>query len=145
MPELRKDPISERWVVISTERGKRPSDFSLPSVSGEAGAGGASCPFCEGNEKLTPPEIIAWRKTGTAPNTPGWDVRVTNNKFPALTSQGDVNRTGMGVFDMMSGIGAHEVIIESPEHELIIPDMEYEHIEKILWAYKQRILDLEKD
>lgn len=144
MPELRKDPISERWVVISTERGKRPSDFGGTSVA-EEGKKQEGCPFCEGNEKKTPPEITAWRKADTSPNTPGWDIRVVNNLFPALVSQGEVNRTGMGVFDMMSGIGAHEVIIETPKHNLTIPDMEDEHIEKILWAYKQRILDLSKD
>lgn len=146
MPELRKDPISERWVIISTERGKRPTDFKMPSVAEEsAGSGGAKCPFCKGNEAKTPPEIKAWRKPGTMPNTPGWDIRIVQNKFPALTLEGDVNRTGMGVFDMMSGIGAHEVIIETPEHEMNIPDMSDEHVEKVLWAYKQRIIDLSSD
>ena len=144
MPELRKDPISERWVVISTERGKRPSDFRMPSVAEEAGSG-EGCPFCEGNESITPPEIIALRKPGTLPNTPGWDVRIVSNKFPALVIEGEVNRTGMGVFDMMSGIGAHEVIVETPRHDLNIPDMEISQVEKVLWAYRQRILDLEKD
>ncbi|MFH1347310.1 MAG: galactose-1-phosphate uridylyltransferase [Candidatus Margulisiibacteriota bacterium] len=146
MPELRKDPISERWVVISTERGKRPTDFKMPSVAEEsAGSGGAKCPFCNGNEAKTPPEIKAWRKPGTMPNTPGWDIRVVQNKFPALTLEGDINRTGMGVFDMMSGIGAHEVIVETPNHETNIPDMSDEHVEKVLWAYKQRIVDLSSD
>lgn len=144
MPELRKDPISDRWVVISTERGKRPSDFAMPSVSEEA-SNGDKCPFCEGRESKTPPEIKAWRKPGTLPDTPGWEIRIVQNKFPALTTEGEINRTGLGVFDMMSGIGAHEVIIETPSHTLNIPDMDDEHVEKILWAYKQRILDLGKD
>jgi UDPglucose--hexose-1-phosphate uridylyltransferase len=144
MPELRKDPISDRWVVIATERGKRPSDFKMVPVAEEAGSA-KGCPFCGGAESKTPPEIIAWRKEGSLPNTPGWDVRITSNKFPALTIEGDINRTGMGVFDMMSGIGAHEVIIETPKQDLQIPDMGDEQIEKVLWAYKQRLLDLEKD
>jgi len=144
MPELRKDPISDRWVVISTERGRRPSDFGTVSVAEEA-AETKFCPFCEGNEGKTPNEIIAWRKATTLPNTAGWDVRVIPNKFPALIIEGEVNRTGMGIFDMMSGIGAHEVMIETPQHNLNIPDLPDEHVEKILWAYKQRILDLEKD
>jgi UDPglucose--hexose-1-phosphate uridylyltransferase len=145
MPELRKDPISERWVVISTERGQRPSDFKMTSVSEEQAGSGTTCPFCEGNEAKTPPEINAWRQPGTQPNTPGWDVRMIQNKFPALTPIGDVNRTGMGVFDMMSGIGAHEVIIEAPKHSMNIPEMDDAHVEKMLWAYKQRIMELEKD
>lgn len=144
MPELRKDPVSDRWVIIATERGQRPTDFKLPSVGDEV-KDDPNCPFCEGNEAKTPPELIAWRKASTTPNTPGWDVRVIVNKFPALTMTGDVNRTGQGVFDMMSGVGAHEVIIETPKHRENIPDMPEEHIEKILWAYKQRILELAKD
>lgn len=143
MPELRKDPISDRWVVVSTERGRRPTDFGGTTVAAEGEA--KFCPFCGGNEAKTPPEIIAWRKASTAPNTAGWEVRVIPNKFPALIIEGDVNRTGTGIYDMMSGIGAHEVIVETPRHDETIPDMPDEHVEKILWAYKQRILDLEKD
>ncbi|MBN3033914.1 MAG: galactose-1-phosphate uridylyltransferase [Candidatus Saganbacteria bacterium] len=144
MPELRKDPISDRWVVISTERGRRPSDFGTSAVGAE-GAGVKFCPFCEGNESKTPQEIVAWRKAATLPNTAGWDVRVIPNKFPALIIEGEVNRTGTGIYDMMSGIGAHEVIVETPRHGENIPDLPDEHVEKILWAYKQRIVDLEKD
>lgn len=144
MPELRKDPISDRWVIISTERGRRPSDFGTLSVAEEA-AEVKFCPFCEGNEAKTPAEIVAWRKASSLPNTAGWDVRVIPNKFPALIIEGEVNRTGMGIFDMMSGIGAHEVIVETCKHNQNIPDLPDEHVEKILWAYKQRILDLEKD
>jgi UDPglucose--hexose-1-phosphate uridylyltransferase len=144
MPELRKDPISDRWVVVSTERGRRPSDFGGSSVGAEQ-AETKFCPFCDGNEAKTPAEIIAWRKASTLPNTSGWDVRVIPNKFPALIIEGDVNRTGMGIYDMMSGIGAHEVIVETPKHNQNIPDLTDEHVERILWAYKQRITDLEKD
>lgn len=144
MPELRKDPISDRWVVISTERGRRPSDFGGTSVA-EPADDSNKCPLCEGREDKTPPEIISWRKSDTLPNKPGWQVRVVANKFPALVIEGDVNRSGIGIYDMMSGIGAHEVIIETPKHNLSMADMEEGHIEKILWAYKQRLTDLAKD
>jgi UDPglucose--hexose-1-phosphate uridylyltransferase len=144
MPELRKDPISDRWVVVSTERGRRPTDFGGTTVGSEQ-AEAKFCPFCDGNEAKTPAEIIAWRKASSLPNTAGWDVRVIPNKFPALIIEGDVNRTGMGIYDMMSGIGAHEVIIETPKHDQNIPDLSDEHVERVLWAYKQRITDLEKD
>ena len=144
MPELRKDPISERWVIIATERGKRPSDFG----GGEAVSMEKEpkiCPFCEGSEDKTPSEIIAWRKPGTLKNRPGWLVRVIPNKFPALVIEGEVNRRGVGVFDMISGIGAHEVIIESPRHNEHLSEAPPEQIEKVLWAYKERIRDLERD
>jgi len=141
MPELRKDPVSDRWVIISTERGKRPADFKVEKEAEKTGF----CPFCEGNEDKTPREIISIRKPGTLPDKPGWLVRVTANKFPALIIEGDVNRKGQGMLDMMSGIGAHEVIVETPEHVMHLGDMPVEQIEKVLWAYKQRLIDLEKD
>ena len=113
MPELRKDPVTGRWVIISTERQKRPSDFRLETFSAHPGA---ACPFCAGNEDKTPPEVLAYRN-GTPPNTPGWDVRVVPNKFPALQIEGTLDRQGEGMFDRMNGIGAHEVIIETPDHQ----------------------------
>lgn len=144
MPELRKCPISDRWVVISTERGRRPSDFGGTTV-GPATDDSSKCPLCEGKEDKTPPEIMAWRRTDSQPNRPGWQVRVVPNKFPALVIEGDVNRSGIGIFDMMSGIGAHEVIVETPLHNVTLADMDESQVEKVLWAYKQRITDLEKD
>ena len=104
----------EKWVIISTERAKRPDQFNSVLIEKEEIAGGEKCPFCEGNESLTQPEITALRRPGSRPNGPGWDVRVIPNKFPALIIEGEVNRTGMGIYDMMSGIGAHEVIVETP-------------------------------
>lgn len=144
MPELRKDPISDRWVIISTGRGKRPSDFAGATVEEEKEKP-KDCPFCEGNEDKTPREITALRKPETLPDKPGWLVRIMENKFPALTKVGEVSRTGTGILDMMSGIGAHEVIVESPDHVKHLGDMDVDQIEKVLWAYKQRITDLEKD
>ncbi len=113
MPELRKDPITGRWVIISTERRKRPNAFRSDSA---VLVEDAVCPFCEGNEEYTPREVLSYRRNGGVPNGPGWDVRVVPNKFPALQVEGDLDRQGEGLFDKMNGIGAHEVIIESPDH-----------------------------
>ena len=112
MADLRKDPVTGRWVIISTERQKRPSDFQIETVTIKPDD---LCPFCEGHEHKTPPEILAFRN-GTPGNTGGWDVRVVPNKFPALRVEGTLDREGEGVFDRMNGIGAHEVIIETPVH-----------------------------
>jgi len=142
MPELRKDPISGRWVIISIERGKRPTDFVSPSQKRKAGG---FCPFCPGNEHTAPPEILAFRPASTAPNSPGWSLRVVPNKFPALQIQGDLNKMGEGVFDRMNGIGAHEVIIENPEHQLSLATMSQRAMEDVLWAYYFRLTDLKKD
>ncbi|MCK4546912.1 MAG: galactose-1-phosphate uridylyltransferase [Candidatus Eisenbacteria sp.] len=141
MPELRKDPIIGRWVIISTERGKRPGDF--PSV--ETVTPGGFCPFDAGNEDKTPPEVFAFREPGTEPNTPGWRVRVVPNKFPALRIEGPLIRRGEGVFDKMSGIGAHEVVIENPDHGSALCDLALPQVEEVVRAFIHRIKDLRKD
>jgi UDPglucose--hexose-1-phosphate uridylyltransferase len=142
MPELRKDPIMGRWVIISTERARRPSDFP----HAREGRKRADCAFCGGHENETPPEVLAFRMNGGgAPNTPGWNVRVVPNKFPALRIEGELGRRGEGIFDMMNGIGAHEVIIETPDHTVDLADLSDQQIEEVLWSYHDRIHDLTKD
>ncbi len=141
MPELRKDPIVGRWVIITTERGKRPSDFL---VSHEKKTGGF-CPFCQGNEYTTPKEIIAFRAEGSKPNESGWSLRVVPNKFPALQIEGDLSKEGRGMYDAMNGIGAHEVIIETPQHDQTLSTLPARNVEDVLWAFRERILDLKKD
>lgn len=142
LPELRKDPVSQRWVIIATERIKKPYDFSK-SVSEESKHN--FCPFCYGNEDKTPPEIYALRNPPSPPNTPGWQVRVVPNKFPVLRVEGGLNRRGEGMYDMMDGIGAHEVIIETPEHDKNITELDYNHLQKVILVYKTRALDLKND
>jgi len=141
MPELRKDPITGRWVIISTDRAKRPSDFLREPVAKRGGF----CPFCPGNEEKTPREILAYRPNGSGSNSPGWTVRVVANKFPALGIEGDLARQGEGMFDKMSGIGAHEVIVETPEHDSGLAQMPPKRIEDVLWAFRDRIVDLKRD
>ncbi|RMD93630.1 MAG: galactose-1-phosphate uridylyltransferase [Calditrichaeota bacterium] len=141
MSELRKDPIIGRWVIISTERGKRPSDWIDESKIKGAGF----CPFCPGNEDKTPPEIFAIRPNGSLPNAPGWEIRVVPNKFPALHIEGELTRRGEGLYDMMNGIGAHEVVIESPNHTDDLADLSVPHISNILKIFRDRVLDLKKD
>ena len=142
MPELRKDPIVDRWVIIATERWKRPSDFQ---VSRELPGRGALCPFCPGNEALTPSEVLAYRPEAGRANGPGWTLRVVPNKFPALQIEGALNREGVGMFDKMNGVGAHEVVIESPDHKMTLSTMPEKVLENTFWAYRDRILDLKKD
>src|SRR3970040_1473236 len=139
MPDLRKDPIIGRWVIISTERAKRPKDFN---VVPEKPKGKGFCPFCYGNENATPPEVLAIRTNGGPPNSPGWDLRVVPNKFPALKIEGELDRQGDGIYDRMNGIGAHEVLIETPEHDLSFAELPERRIEELFWAYRERVLDL---
>jgi len=142
MPELRKDPVTGRWVIISTDRQKRPNDFRFDRA---ATIGRDQCPFCPGRESLTPPEVLSYRQHGGSANTPGWDVRVVPNKFPALQVEGTLDREGEGIFDRMNGIGAHEVIVETPDHGRTLASMSEPEIERILSAYRDRMLDLKQD
>ena len=142
MPELRKDPIVGRWVIIATDRARRPTDFIRERVQIR---GSGFCPFCYGNESKTPPEVLAYRTDASQANTPGWTLRVVPNKFPALGIEGTLNRQGEGLYDKMNGIGAHEVIIETPEHRTTMAALPAEQIESVLWAYRDRIVDLKKD
>ncbi len=141
MPELRHDPIQKRWVIIASERGSRPDDF--PGQAEQPNGG--FCPFCEGNEGRTPHEITAIRPNGSSPDQPGWQVRVVPNKFPALRIEGGLDRKGIGIHDKMNGVGAHEVIIETPTHDLSLGDAPIEHIQRVIWMYRERLVDLLKD
>jgi len=146
MPELRRDPITGEWVIIASERAKRPSDFARrPEREPEQADNNATCPFCPGNEAMTPPEIMAFRQPGSQRNGPGWWVRVVPNKYPALAVEGNLNKTGVGMYDWMNGVGAHEVIIETPEHDKKLEFLDARQIEDVLWAYRARYLDLKKD
>jgi UDPglucose--hexose-1-phosphate uridylyltransferase len=139
MPELRKDPIVSRWVIIATERGKRPEAIkSEPLPSGP-------CPFCAGNEQDTPHEILAYRDRNSRADGKGWRVRVVPNKYPALQIEGDLQKRGDGIYDRMNGVGAHEVILECPQHETSMANLPEENIREVLWVYRDRLVDLKKD
>jgi UDPglucose--hexose-1-phosphate uridylyltransferase len=141
MPDLRKDPIVGRWVIVAKSRAKRPHDFdSTPHRQT-----GRFCPFCEGNEDKTPGEIIAYRNPGSQRNGSGWRVRVVPNKFPALEIEGDLNKRGEGIYDAMRGVGAHEVIIESPRHVMSSSELTEEQLREVLWVYRDRLVDLKRD
>lgn len=142
MPELRKDPVTGRWIIVARERAMRPHDFK-PLTSTPQGS--ANCPFCEGKESVTPPEILAIRPNSTPRNSPGWKVRVVPNKFPALRVEGEIDKRGEGPYDLMNGVGAHEVIIESPQHILSPTKLTDEEVKDVVWTYRERLADLKKD
>jgi UDPglucose--hexose-1-phosphate uridylyltransferase len=137
VPEFRQDPVNGRWVIIARERGRRPTDFEAPPPPPPDGF----CPFCPGSEPHTPPEIYAVR--------PGkddkWLLRVIPNKFPVLQVEGELGRVGEGIYDRMNGLGAHEVIIESPFHNKPLAALEVPAIEEVLKAYHVRYVDLKRD
>ncbi len=141
MSELRRDPLSGRWVVVAPERARRPADFRRPRP---APAGGL-CPLCPGEEALTPPEVYAWRPSGGPRDGSGWAVRVMPNPAPALHVEGELDRDGDGPFDRVHGIGAHEVVAELPRHAAALSEYTPAEITRVLVAWQARLRDLSQD
>ncbi len=138
MSEVRRDIVTDTWVIVDTDNDKLPK---LPGVDFKPSRG---CPFCAGNEAQTPPELYAIRNQDSA-DGPGWKVRVIPNIKPILQEDGELKKTGVGVYDMVSGVGANEVIIETPEHIINFFELSEEQIGFVLKVYQQRIIALQKD
>ncbi|MCL5265414.1 MAG: DUF4921 family protein [Chloroflexi bacterium] len=139
MPELRQDPITLKWVAIAVERAKRPHTFTqAPKVVVKALEG---CPFCVGHEQETPAEVMAYREPNTAPNTPGWRVRVVPNLYPAFGPQtGELDPRQVGPYTVMNGLGVHEVLVNSPEHYKDLGLLPVSQVSLVLKAYIDRYL-----
>jgi UDPglucose--hexose-1-phosphate uridylyltransferase len=141
MSQLRWDPLKLSWVIITDDRGRRPRDF----IGEREKVVVSVCPFCYGQEEKTPREIFAIRPDGSRPDTSGWRVRVIPNKFPALRIEGELEKRGVGLYDVLNGIGAHEVIIETPDHDRHLADLAPAEIADVLRAWRSRLLDLRRD
>lgn len=142
MPELRRDPIVGRWVIMDSEHLKGPSDFPKEDNTPTAQA---ICPFCPGREHQTPPEVDALRPHSSQANTPGWLVRTVPNKFPVLVPEGRLQKEGMGIYDQISGIGAHEVLIEGPDHNKTMTELSGEEMRAVISQYQSRVRQLSGD
>lgn len=138
--ELRKDPVTRRWVIISSERSKRPNNYHYDEAINDI-----FCPFDYGNENSTPEEIFSIRKDSTQKNKSGWNLRVVPNKFPALTTEQNFLKSGHGMYDKTSAYGYHEVIIETPEHNTSFALMKKEQISLVIKGYIERYNEIKKD
>lgn len=141
MPELRKDPVVDRWVIIADNRGRRPQDFEIAPRR----SAGRLCPFCEGNESETPGEVLCVREPHSSPNGPGWRIRVVPNKFPAVweAERGEITDRDDGLHQAGPGQGIHEVIIESPRHVSSLTQLTGDEIILVLQTYRRRFQALE--
>jgi UDPglucose--hexose-1-phosphate uridylyltransferase len=135
MSELRRDPILRRWVIVAPERGAELAARRSEPTPGETGP----CPFCPGNEGMNPEEIAAEQDGGR------WLVRVTPDKQPLLHIEGDLERRGVGMFDLMNAIGAHELVSDTPEHTRAWADFAPEQMARLLAMYQSRLADLRRD
>lgn len=140
--ELRRDPITGRSVLIDLSSQLHPSDFVREPVRLEDSP--AACPFCEGREADAGPELLAWREGGSA-NAPGWSVRVVANRRPMLRIEGSQDRRLDGVFESRDGLGAHEVVIETPIHDQPLQHLAADRLWRVLWAWRTRLQDLKRD
>jgi len=136
MPELRLNLLTREWVIIATERAKKPGYFIQRGNKRISPAFLETCPFCPGNESKTPGEIMSITTNGS------WLVRVIPNKFAALSPEGQRIRSNNGLKHLISGVGKHEVIIESPYHNIPTALLPIEHIADVLKAYKERLIDV---
>jgi UDPglucose--hexose-1-phosphate uridylyltransferase len=140
MAELRREPVTRMWVVVTNDHPKGPSDYLPFKPPYQPQEMEGECPFCPGNEGTTPKETFSLSREGG-----GWSVRVIPNKFPFFHIEGEFDRRPEGMYDVMDAIGAHEIVVEAPEHKQSYAFMETPQIEKILFAYRERLMDLEKD
>ncbi|TAN61457.1 galactose-1-phosphate uridylyltransferase [bacterium] len=134
MPEMRLNLVTRDWVIIATERAKKPEDFKRAEARPFIEPYVEACPFCAGNEAKTAAEKSRLRDDG------GWRVRVVANKYPAVAAEGEKKRVTDGVKRMVSGVGLHEIIIESPLHNSSPALMELRCIEDVVRVYKERFL-----
>jgi UDPglucose--hexose-1-phosphate uridylyltransferase len=138
---MRKDVFTGRWVIMAETETVSAADFQFKPFTRADGF----CPFCETNESSTPPEVFAIRRSGSLPNGPGWQVRVVPNNKPRLRIEGDLGRRGEGFHDLMNGIGAHEIIAETPRHDRSLHELDVKEIADVVRACVARIVDLERD
>jgi len=128
------------WVVVTNDHPKGPSDYLPYKPPYRLQEAESPCPFCPGNEGMTPGETFLLPRDKRQ-----WLVRVIPNKSPFFHIEGDYDRRPEGMYDIMEAIGAHEIVVEAPDHNQSLATMEPGQIEKILLAYKERLIDLEKD
>jgi len=149
MSEFRRNPITGQWVIIAANRGSRPQEIVVQHVASLD----RECPFCEGNESVTPGEVLALREPGSAADGPGWRVRVVPNKYPALdaalpdrssVAQAAEPRTDWWQSVSAPGDGLHEVVIESPSHLTSVVQLTDAQFAEVLETYRMRINSLQQ-
>jgi UDPglucose--hexose-1-phosphate uridylyltransferase len=141
VPELRQNFFSKEWVIIATERAKRPEELAVQRAAEPSPMFLDTCPFCPGNESKTPNEILRFPQDGNE----SWSVRVIPNKFAALSSEVQPTRSLQHLRRRIEGFGFHEVIVECPDHSrslALLPDAQ---VANVLRAYRERYSRLSHD
>ncbi|WP_025270086.1 galactose-1-phosphate uridylyltransferase [Hippea sp. KM1] len=142
MSEIRYDLIHDEYALIAPERLHRPNYYA-GVVETKINQTMESCPFCEGKEHLTPPEIFAIRNN--KPNMPGWKVRVIPNLYKAVQIETPYGTKEAGLYELHNGFGAHEVVIDTPRHLLRLDKMSKDEYFNWLYTLRLRLADLRND
>lgn len=142
MSQLRRDPADHSWTIFLDDLDYGPSSYE---ICGTNIRNNDICPLCHGQEAQTTPEIMALRPKGGEKNKGGWTIRVVPNMYPALRIEGELIKRGDGPYDSISGIGAHELIIESPVHNEGLGDFSRQHISELIRVFLSRYQDLRRD
>src|SRR3984957_3863595 len=131
--QLRLDPLSGRWVVVSTLRAQRPAAFVLSTSKGQVDTS-RPCPFCPGHEEASPPPPERCGPAGA------WLGRVLPNLYPAFSGDEPFVVTNRGpVFTQATAGGIHEVLILSPEHDASWSMLSDEQTGLVMAALRDRI------
>lgn len=141
MSEWRADPVTGQWTIVADDLPLARRDFVLDGTSKPLDL---PCPFCEGHEQTAGHEILAVRD-GTPANGPSWSLRVVPNRVPALRVEAGDSGAEEGLFQHRPGLGAHEVVIETPRHDHSWFTMSAEELARVLAAWRFRIADLRRD
>jgi len=140
MSEMRFNPVTRHWVIISEAREQRPNEFVVPleaATERHVGKWRDDCPFCPGNEALTTEEI-----TRVEDEAGNWLIRAVYNKFPVLTPEPEPEQYAKGTFLSMRAAGQHEVVIEHPRHDMTPADAGAAHLAELLRVYRARYIAL---
>lgn len=145
MSEIRKDLVKNNWVAVASDRALKPNDFPIAKKKMDTSAAGGFCPFCEGNEAFTPPEVAVCRPENTEANSSGWTIRAIPNKFSAFDLEGELVESHAGIYRNYNGLGKHEVLVETPAHGVEFHDFDEKRVQMVLTMLKDRYNDLAKD
>lgn len=139
MPELRQNRFTKEWVIIATERARRPEELKSKRLRAPLPPYSPKCPFCGGNESQAPPAVIAY------PSEQDWRVRVVPNKYAALSREGSPVRCVERFRRTMNGVGIHDVVVETRNHSLTMALLPVDNVAEVLACYRQRYCDMSAD
>ncbi len=139
MSHFRQNFITKEWVIIAPERAKRPDQFRSDKGLKVLPEYDATCPFCPGNEHLTPPAVMEIKSGGS------WAQRTVPNKFAAVMPELSAERHLEGKYLTVDGFGIAEVVVEHPSHNKDLALLELEDVKGVLRMYKERATELAKN